>query len=41
MEKPIDYNTYLNLIIDNNLSFAAEKFNVDIAEANVKSAHSF
>ena len=41
VEKPIDYNTYLNLIIDNNLSFAAEKFNVDIAEANVKSAHSF
>lgn len=41
VEKTIDYNTYLALIINNNLAFAAEKFNVDIAEANVKSAHSF
>lgn len=41
VEKTIDYNTYLALIINNNLAYAAEKFNVDIAEANVKSAHSF
>lgn len=41
VEKSIDYTTYLNLIINNNLAYAAEKFNVDIAEANIKSAHSF
>lgn len=41
VEKPIDYATYLDMIIENNLSYAAEKFNVDIAEANIKSAHSF
>ena len=41
VEKPIDYTTYLDMIIGSNLLYAAEKFNVDIAEANVKSAHSF
>lgn len=41
IDKPIDYNTYLNLIINNNLEYAAERFNVDISEANVKSAHSY
>ena len=41
IEKPIDFNTYLALIVNNNLEYAAEKFNVDIAEANVKSAHAF
>ena len=41
VEKSIEYNTYIALIINNNLAYAAEKFNVDIAEANVKSAHSF
>lgn len=41
VEKPIDYTTYLDLIIHNNLSFAAEKFNVDIAEAIIRTAHSF
>ena len=41
VEKPIDYTTYLDMIIENNLLYAAERFNVDIAEANVKSAHSF
>ena len=41
VEKPIDYFTYMDLIVKSNLAFAAEKFNVDIAEANIKSAHSF
>ncbi len=41
IDKPIDYNTYLNLIINNNLEYAAERFNVDISEANIKSAHSY
>lgn len=41
IEKPIDYATYLELIIDNNLGYAAEKFNIDIAEANIKTAYSF
>lgn len=41
VEKIIDYDTYLALIVDNNLAYAAEKFNVDIAKANVKSAYSF
>ena len=39
--KTIDFETYINLVVSNNLSFAAEKFNVDIAKENVKSAHSF
>ena len=41
VEKSIDYTTYLDMIINNNLAFAAERFNVDIAEAKIKSAHSF
>lgn len=41
MVQTIDFDTYLKLIVNNNLGYAAEKFNVDIAEANVKSAHSF
>lgn len=41
IEKPIDYNTYLQLVINKNLEYAAEKFNVDISDANIKTAHSF
>ena len=41
VEKTIDYTTYLNQIINSNLAFAAERFNVNIAEANVQSAHTY
>lgn len=41
VEKPIDFDTYLGLIMDNNLGYAAEKLNVDISKANIRTAHTF
>ena len=33
-QKEIDFTTYIGLVGKNNLAYSAEKFNVDIAEAN-------
>lgn len=41
VEIPVSYHDYMELVINNNLGYAAEKFNVDIAKANIRSAHSF
>lgn len=38
---PINYSTYIGLIGKNNLSYAAEKFNINIAEANIENAKVF
>lgn len=35
---PLSYNQYLQLIIENNIVYAAEKLNVDIARANIRTA---
>lgn len=40
VQKPtINYNTYLETVTKNNLGYAAEKFKVNISEANVQTAH--
>lgn len=39
--KTIDYPTYIGLVGQNNLEYSAEKFNVDIAEADILSAKVF
>lgn len=38
VEQPITFNQYLKLIEDNNLDLAAEKLNVDISKANIRTA---
>lgn len=40
-QQSITYQTYMNLVGKNNLSYAAEKFNVSIAKADAISAHVF
>jgi len=40
-KKNIDYSTFINLVGKNNLAYAAEKFNINIAEANTLSASVF
>lgn len=40
-KKIIDYSTYIELVGRNNLEYSAEKFNVNIAEADVLSAQVF
>lgn len=35
---PISYNQYLDLVIKNNVEYASERLNVDIAKANIKTA---
>ncbi len=40
-KQPINYSTYIELVRKNNLGYAAEKFNLDIAEANILSAGIF
>ena len=37
-EVPISFSQYLQLIIDNNIEYAAERLNVDIAKANIRTA---
>jgi len=39
--QPIDYKTYIELVWKQNLNYAAEKLNVDIAKAEVKAAKVF
>ena len=38
VETPITYDQFLQLIIDNNVEYAAEKLNIDIANANIRTA---
>lgn len=38
VDAPISYSQYLNLIIENNIEYAAEKLNVDISKANIRTA---
>lgn len=38
VDEPITYSQYLNLIIENNIEYAAEKLNVDISKANIRTA---
>ena len=38
---PIDYAKFLSLVGQNNLAYAAQKFNMNIAEANIESAKIF
>ena len=40
-KRNIDYTTYIWLVGKNNLEYSAEKFNVNIAEANILSARIF
>lgn len=40
-KKNMDYATYMGLVGKNNMEFSAEKFNVNIAEANIISAKIF
>lgn len=40
-KRKIDYPTYIGLVGKNNLEYSAEKFNVNIAEANILSAKIF
>ncbi|MBL7736946.1 MAG: TolC family protein [Chitinophagaceae bacterium] len=40
-KRNIDYTTYIGLAGKNNLEYSAEKFNVNIAEANILSARIF
>lgn len=40
-KRQIDYTTYIGLVGKNNLQYSAEKFNVNIAEANILSARIF
>lgn len=35
---PISYSQYLDLVIKNNVEYAAERLNVDIAKANIRTA---
>ena len=35
---PISYSQYLDLVIKNNVEYAAERLNVDIAKANIRAA---
>ncbi len=39
--KNIDYNYYIKLVRDHNLSYAAEKLNLSISEANISAAKVF
>lgn len=40
-KKPIDYITYIHLVGKNNLTYSAEKFNINIADAAVQTARIF
>jgi len=40
-KKHIDYRTYIELVGKNNLEYSAEKFNINIAEANIISSKIF
>lgn len=40
-QTPIQYAEFLRLVSKNNLGYAAEKFNLDIAEANIENAKIF
>ena len=39
--KVLTFNEYINNVRDSNISYLAEKYNVDIAEANIKAAKAF
>lgn len=38
VDVPVSYSQYLQLIIENNLEYAAERLNVDITKANIRTA---
>lgn len=40
VERQLSFNEFLQLIIDNNLEYAADRLNVDIAKANIRTARS-
>lgn len=40
-KRTLTFNEYLNNVRNNNISYLAEKYNVDIAEANIKAAKVF
>ncbi|MDR0699181.1 MAG: TolC family protein [Tannerella sp.] len=40
-QQSIDYKTYMDMVWKQNLSYAAEKLNIDIAEAGIKAAKVF
>ena len=41
IQKKIDYRTYMELVREQNIGYAAEKLNISIAEAELKAAHIF
>ena len=41
VQKKIDYQTYIDLVLKQNIGYAAEKLNVGIAEAELKAARVF
>ncbi len=41
IETPLDYQTYMGLVLKQNLSYAAEKLNISISEAEIKAAKVF
>ena len=40
-ERPIDYKSYMEMVLKQNLGYAAEKLNVSAAEANIRAAQIF
>lgn len=40
-KQPLDYTTYINLVGKNNLAYSAEKFNLNIADAEIQTASIF
>ena len=41
MQKAIDYQTYMELVLKQNIGYAAEKLNINIANAEIKAAQVF